>query len=584
MYTLRIKILLFIGLLSNLFYSCDDMDSIHREYLNGEIIYSGKLDTLNVRPGYKRAQIEGYTKFLGNSNKVIVQFDDRSEEFVITGNEGEIMSMIIENLEESSYEFDVQSQDKNGNLSIPQIVAGKSVGDIFVSNQESRKLSEYTIKSDGYTYANFGGNSESPNVLFTTLNYQINSVIFKTDTIFSDEKEILLEDFIPSSKMKTISYIQSDENGIDTIALNQVEYDLPNLPYDELDKRFISIVEMSSDISGESNGAKPSEYLFDGDSSWDGNNEKTFLSSSGTFPHHFTIDLGVRSTLRKVKLDMPNHLDFNENNVTSLQIWGRENLEGAETLSNTNESFISSGWKLLKEKEIDGESMSSNSFMIDPNLGSFRYIRYRVISTVTNNSSQLTELTFFGQNNESISLDKSLFSMTIMQSDNPGNFYSAEPSKYLFDGNSAWAYSDKYGYHSGENAVPGHFTLDLGVYTQLRNVKLDFRSTLDYSGNNPTKLEIWGRNDLYNAEILPVFSSSGNSVTSTPTSSESLQNANWILLSSNSLDGAYLNSYEFEVEPNEMVRYLKIRYVETVGGSGCQFIEISLKGNGAIKP
>jgi hypothetical protein len=281
---------------------------------------------------------------------------------------------------------------------------------------------------------------------------------------------------------------------------------------------------------------------------------------------------------------MPNHLDFNENNVTSLQIWGRENLEGAETLSNTNESFISSGWKLLKEKEINGKSMSSNSFMIDPNLGSFRYIRYRVISTVTNNSSQLTELTFFGQNNESISLDKSLFSMTIMQSDNPGNFYSAEPSKYLFDGNSAWAYSDKYGYHSGENAVPGHFTLDLGVYTQLRNVKLDFRSTLDFSGNNPTKLEIWGRNDLYNAEILPVFNSSGNSVTSTPTSSESLQNANWILLSSNGLDGAYLNSYEFEVEPNEMVRYLKIRYVETVSGSGCQFIEISLKGNGAIKP
>ena len=116
MYTLRVKILLFIGLLTNLFYSCGDMDSIHREYLNGEIIYSGKLDTLNVRPGYKRAQIEGYTKFLGNSNKVIVQFDDRSEEFVITGNEGEIMSMIIENLEESSYEFDVQSQDKNGNF------------------------------------------------------------------------------------------------------------------------------------------------------------------------------------------------------------------------------------------------------------------------------------------------------------------------------------------------------------------------------------------------------------------------------------------------------------------------------------
>jgi hypothetical protein len=281
---------------------------------------------------------------------------------------------------------------------------------------------------------------------------------------------------------------------------------------------------------------------------------------------------------------MPNHLEFNDNNITSLQIWGRESLGGAETSSNTDESFINSGWKLLKEENIDGENSSRASFMIDPNLGSFRYIRYRVISTVTNNSSQLTELTFFGQNSESILLNKSLFSMPVMQSDNPGTFFSAEPSEYLYDNDSVWKYNDKYGYHSGENAVPGHFTIDLGVYTQLKNVELHFRPSLSYSGNTPTVLEIWGRNDLNDAEILPVFSSSGNSVTSTPSSSESLENADWIKLSSNNINGAYLSSYEFEVEPNEMVRYLKIRYVETVGGSGCQLIEVTLKGNGAIKP
>ena len=174
--------------------------------------------------------------------------------------------------------------------------------------------------------------------------------------------------------------------------------------------------------------------------------------------------------------------------------------------------------------------------------------------------------------------------MPVMQSDNPGTFYSAETSLYLYDNDSVWRYNDKYGYHSGENAVPGHFTIDLGVYTQLKNVELHFRHSNSYSGNTPTMLEIWGRNDLNDAEILPVFSSSGNSATSPPTSSESLQNANWILLSSNSLNGAYLNSYEFEVEPNEIIRYLKIRYVETVAGSGCQFIEVTFKGNGAIKP
>jgi hypothetical protein len=73
-------------------------------------------------------------------------------------------------------------------------------------------------------------------------------------------------------------------------------------------------------------------------------------------------------------------------------------------------------------------------------------------------------------------------------------------------------------------------------------------------------------------------------VTSPPASSESLENANWIKLSSTNINGAYLSFSKFEVEPNEMVRFLKIRYVKTVGGSGCQLIEVTFKGNGAIKP
>ena len=35
--------------------SCNDMDKIHQQYLDGEIIYSGKLDTLLIRPGMYRA-------------------------------------------------------------------------------------------------------------------------------------------------------------------------------------------------------------------------------------------------------------------------------------------------------------------------------------------------------------------------------------------------------------------------------------------------------------------------------------------------------------------------------------------------
>ena len=46
--------------------ACDDMDKIHQQYLDGEIIYSGKLDTLLIRPGMYRAQLEAYTNLLGD--------------------------------------------------------------------------------------------------------------------------------------------------------------------------------------------------------------------------------------------------------------------------------------------------------------------------------------------------------------------------------------------------------------------------------------------------------------------------------------------------------------------------------------
>jgi hypothetical protein len=581
MNTFKIKILFFLGLLTSLFYSCDDMDSIHREYLNGEIIYSGKLDTLNVRPGYKRAQVDGYTKFLGNSNKVIIQFDDRSEEFVVTGNEGEIMSMIIENLDESSYEFDVQSQDINGNFSVLQKVAGSAIGDIFVSDQDPRKLIDFTNTNDG-TFANFLGNSDSQYVIFTELDYEQENGDTYKDTVFFDQSRIKLIDFKPLGSLKTKSHIQSGLNGIDTIPLNEVDYTLPSLPYSELSKDIIQIVQMPSDIIGDYGSANPKEFLFDGDSNWYGGNEKTFLSRPGQIPHHFTIDLGVKTTLRKVKIDMPDHKLFNKNNVTSVQIWGREDLKNAETNSSSENDFINAGWKLLHEKNIDGESLSSDSFIIQPSNRKVRYIRYRATSTVENISSQLTELTFYGQDNEPVTHDTSLYSIVPMQSDNPGNFYGAQPDQYLFDGNSLWSGSDQYGYHSGENAVPGHFTIDLGILTKLRRVKINFRDPFNYSGNNPTEIEIWGRYNLENAEILPKFSSSGNNVISGPTSTESLVNAGWILMKTESINGASTQSHEIELNTKEFARFFKIRYTKTVAGSGCQFIEFSFSGNGAL--
>ena len=561
-------------------FSCGDIDSIHEEYLQGETIYAGKLDTLSIRPGYYRAQLEGQTQFLGSSNQIIVEYDDQMEIYPLEDGiiEEGIFSLILPNLDEKSYEFTITTQDPAGNLSVSQVVAGSVVGDIFVSDQDPREVEGFSFEPDG-DYINFYGNAESEHVVYTIIDYENEEDQIVRDTAYYDDSKVRLINLKPLGNMQTTSVIESGLNGIDFIELDPLDYTLPELPYSLLDKNFIRLVHMPSDNPGTYNNADPDEYLFDGDGSWNDNDTFTYHSGPNSIPHHFTVDLGVETDLRKVKLDMIDPVSNPNNNPTEIQIWGRDNLNFAETSSSDEAEFINSGWQLLYEGQIDGLNQQSQSFIIPPASSPMRYIRYRVKSSVGGNSAQLTELSFYGENIEPIELDKSLFSLANMPSDNPGNFYGANPNT-LWDNFNSWS-GNSNTFHSGENSVPGHFTLDLGVETQLTKSKFYFVPSILNSNNRPTELEIWGINDLAGAETLPEFESFGNNVTSNPVLTSEFQNSGWQLISQQIIDES--NSYtEFDILPGPMYRYIRVRWVSTVGGSACQFIEMTFHGMGAF--
>ncbi len=570
-------------LASSLIYiSCSDMDSIHEEYLNGETIYAGKLDTLSIRPGYYRAQLEGYTQFLGTSNQIIIEYQDQMINYPIEENLSDIFSVIIEDLEEGSYEFNVYTQDPNGNLSVSQTVAGNVIGDEFILDQNPREVLDYSFEPEG-NYVNFYGNAESEFVIYTLIDYENEEDEIIRDTLFYDDSRVKLINLKALGIMQTTSVIQSGLYGIDSIALAPLEYTLPNLPYEEISKDFISLVQMPSDNPGTYNGANPDQYLFDGDGFSEANDFNTYHSGPNSIPHHFTVDLGVKTDLRKVKLNLVDPVINSENNPTDIQIWGRDNLNFAETPSSDEAQFINASWQLLYEGQIDGLNENNHSFIIPPASSRMRFIRYRVTGSVGGQSAQLKEMTFYGENTEAIELERSEFQLVGMPSDNPGNFYNANPSQYLWDNNSFWS-GDSNSYHSGENSVPGHFTIDLGVTTQLAKAKLHHRPTWNFVGNNPTQIEIWGRENIDNAETLPVFQSSGNNVISEPVLTSEFENAGWELITSQSINGASSDFSEFDIPAGPMSRYIRIRFVSTVDGSACQFIEMEFHGMGAIPP
>tara|TARA_S200000501_G_scaffold211793_1_gene199013 strand:+ start:608 stop:2359 length:1752 start_codon:yes stop_codon:yes gene_type:complete len=562
--------------------SCGDIDSIHEQYLQGEQVYAGKLDTLEVKPGYYRAQLEGQTQFLGNSNQIIIEYDDQTDIYDINEDnfQNGIYKLILPELEEKSYEFTVTTQDEIGNLSVSQIVAGFAIGDIFVSDQDPREIIDFSFESDG-TYANFYGNAQSENVIYTLVDYENEQQQITRDTVFFDDSKLRLQQFKPEGILNTTSVIQSGLNGIDSIELAPLNYVMPDLPYTELNKNYMSLVNMPSDNPGTYNNANPQEYLFDDITSWNGDDTFTYNSGPSSIPSHFTVDLGVMTTLRRVDINMIDPVIDSSSNPTNVQIWGRDNLLFAETPVADDDDFINSGWVLLHEEQINGSTSNYSSFIVEPLSSLKRFIRIKTTSSVNNQSVKITELSFFGENIAPVELDKGGFSIINMPSDNPGTAYGANPSLYLFDNNSFYS-GDEFGYHSGENAVPGHFTIDLGTSTYLQKLNFEFRPTWSYNGNTPTQMEIWSRNDLENAETGSNFEILENEVVSDPTSSEELIAANWILIHSSNLDGQNISSAELEINSEIKSRYIKIRYVNTVGQSACQIIEIGALGFGSF--
>ena len=248
--------------------------------------------------------------------------------------------------------------------------------------------------------------------------------------VFEESRKKLFQ-YKSNGNLTTTSVIQSGLDGIDSIALSPLNYTLPELPYSLLNKDYFRNVNMPSDNPGNFNGADPNQYLFDGDTSWNGDDTFTYNSGPNSLPHHFTVDLGVRTNLRRIDLNMIDPEVDASSNATNIQIWGRDNIIFAETEASDENMFVNAGWVLLHEEQITNTFEGMASLSITPLSSLKRFIRVRTTGSVGNQEVKFTELTFYGEDTQPINLDKSLHSLQNMPSDNPGTSYGGNPENHL---------------------------------------------------------------------------------------------------------------------------------------------------------
>jgi hypothetical protein len=144
------------------------MNDLHNEYLEGEIIYAAKVDSVGVRSGKYRAILD-LTINSQRIETIRIYWNDYADstDIAINSRVGKF-SVPLNNLDERDYVFYLVSFDKFGNKSLPFEVSGTVYGDRMQNGLTNRAVT-IVVADDGSATITWGSVPE--NSLYTDVAY-----------------------------------------------------------------------------------------------------------------------------------------------------------------------------------------------------------------------------------------------------------------------------------------------------------------------------------------------------------------------------------------------------------------------------
>ncbi len=144
-------IVLIVSVLS--FSSCEDFMDVHKEYIEGgEIVYAPKPDTLSFIAGKERILFNCRTYNAPNVRSIDVYWNEGLDSLIIpvslkTGYDS--ISVMLDNMEEKSYTFNVRTTDNFGYKSLFLTDFGTSYGTLYQSRIVNRRVKGISLSDNG---------------------------------------------------------------------------------------------------------------------------------------------------------------------------------------------------------------------------------------------------------------------------------------------------------------------------------------------------------------------------------------------------------------------------------------------------
>jgi len=323
--------LMLLACLWGFLFSCDEMTDNYQQYLEGgEIIYPGKADSVKVFPGKYRIGLSWLLLSDPSITSSVIFWNNGQDSTLIPVERTsgiDTVSIILDNLSELPYTFNIITMDGKGNKSVNTEVIGNVYGDIYRNSLLNRAISELQYSEQNglnIVWANADEGALSEKIIYTKNDGKMDTIICQ-----ADDESVLLSDYDPSTDFGYSTAFIPDSMAIDTF-MTAMEIVNPDIKKEEkqVNRSLFSLYELPGDYSVSHTSTSIASLIWTNDLG--ATNGTTYISlvDGHVMPQWLTIDLGKNYELTKFKLyqrggtgSAANRL-YAGGNLKQFEIWG----------------------------------------------------------------------------------------------------------------------------------------------------------------------------------------------------------------------------------------------------------------------
>jgi hypothetical protein len=361
--------------------ACSKMDATYDEFRDtGEMIYVGKVDSVQVQPGNNRVQL--YFLLLSDPkiSKYKVYWNNRNDSLindVLRGSGVDTIRVIVDkNLKEGPNNFEIYTYDKLGHSSMKVEALGNVYAGIYQEEIDPRALKPVELTDDG-TKVRLTWFSALPGEVRTEITYTDEDDVIRTVVLTPGQSTIEIPDYKEGGVLSYKTLYLPEPNAIDTFQVAGAGLNMPMFER-KLDKSLFREKVLPTDV--------PSGFGWVMPRLWDNNIQLSFATQGGSGVNRwFTFDLGSTQTLSKYRIWQTQDRMYKDENSKQWEIWGSNDpaADGSTTnwtLLMTCNSIKPSGLPLGQKSAADEAfAAAGQEFIFPDGLPPVRYIRMRSI-------------------------------------------------------------------------------------------------------------------------------------------------------------------------------------------------------------